>query len=95
MLVSFAHTGGVLVAPEVAIAGGTTALAQKVLEAIFGDQAVRDMARKARGLLLERVATLYTAERERYTTVTGELSVSEAQIRRLEQATAAVGEVSR
>src|SRR5699024_114224 len=28
ILVSFAHTGGALVAPEVAIAGGTTALAQ-------------------------------------------------------------------
>src|SRR5690606_21339451 len=55
MLVSFAHTGGVLVAPEVAIAGGTTALAQKVLEAVFGDQAVREMAKKARELLLERV----------------------------------------
>lgn len=92
MLVSFAHTGGVLVAPEVAIAGGTTALAQKVLEAIFGDQAVREMAKKARTMLLERVDELYTAERERYTMVTGELSVSEAQIRRLEKAVVALGE---
>ncbi|MGO1165789.1 MAG: dynamin family protein [Janibacter sp.] len=92
MLISFAHTGGALVAPEVAIAGGTTAMAQKVLEAIFGDQAVREMSRKARQLLLERVAGLYTAERERYTRVTGELTVSEAQIRRLQQAAAAVGE---
>ncbi|WP_435199400.1 ABC transporter [Janibacter sp. GS2] len=92
MLVSFAHTGGALVAPEVAIAGGTTALAQKVLEAIFGDQAVREMARKARELLLERVAGLYAAERERYTAVTGDLTVSEAQIRRLQQAATAVGE---
>ena len=90
----FVHTGG-LSGAEAGIAGGSAVVAQRLLEAIFGDQAVRDMARKARGLLLERVATLYTAERERYTTVTGELSVSEAQIRRLEQATAAVGEVSR
>ncbi|MFJ6134228.1 dynamin family protein [Janibacter terrae] len=95
MLVSFAHTGGVLVAPEVAIAGGTTALAQKVLEAIFGDQAVRDMAKKARQLLLERVEDLYTAERSRYTDVTGDLAVSEAQLRRLQQAAAAVGEGTR
>src|SRR5690606_8203019 len=92
MLVSFAHTGGVLVAPEVAIAGGTTALAQKVLEAIFGDQAVREMAKKARELLLERVDALFTAERERYTAVTGELTVSEARIRRLQKAVAAVEE---
>lgn len=95
MLVSFAHTGGVLVAPEVAIAGGTTALAQKVLEAIFGDQAVREMAKKARLILLERVARLYTAERERYTAVTSGLTVSEAQIRRLQQAADAVGEARR
>ena len=95
MLVSFAHTGGVLVAPEVAIAGGTTALAQKVLEAIFGDQAVREMAKKARSLLLERVEELYAAERERYTEVVGDLAVSEAQVRRLQQAAAAVGEAQR
>ncbi|CAM4191903.1 dynamin family protein [Janibacter anophelis] len=95
MLVSFAHTGGVLVAPEVAIAGGTTAVAQKVLEAIFGDQAVREMAKKARSLLLERVEELYAAERERYTEVVGDLAVSEAQVRRLQQAAAAVGEAQR
>ncbi|NYF99229.1 GTPase domain-containing protein [Janibacter cremeus] len=92
MLVSFAHTGGVLVAPEVAIAGGTTALAQKVLEAIFGDQAVREMAVKARTLLLERVDDLFTGERGRYTEVTGDLTVSEAQIRRLQKAVTAVEE---
>ena len=92
MLVSFAATGGALVAPEVAIAGGTTALAQKVLEAIFGDQAVREMAKRARQMLLDRVEELYTAERERYTAVTGELTISEARIRRLEKSLAAVRE---
>lgn len=53
------------------------------------------MARKARQLLLDRVETLYEDERDRYTAVTGELSVSEAQIRRLQQAAAAVGEEAR
>ncbi|TWD13777.1 dynamin family protein [Marihabitans asiaticum] len=90
MLVSFAHTGGVLVAPEVAIAGGTTALAQKVLEAIFGDQAVREMAAKARSLLLERVTDLYDEERRRYESVLGTVQVSEGQVRRLTQAAEAV-----
>lgn len=90
MLVSFAHTGGVLVAPEVAIAGGTTALAQKVLEAIFGDQAVREMAAKARALLLERVERLYGAERDRYVSVAKEATVSDGQVRRLQQAAEAV-----
>lgn len=93
MLVSFAHTGGVLVAPEVAIAGGTTALAQKVLEAIFGDQAVREMAARARTLLQERVQELFAAERDRYATTAKEATVSEAQVRRLQQAAAAVQEV--
>ncbi|WP_068252365.1 GTPase domain-containing protein [Janibacter corallicola] len=94
MLVSFAHTGGVLVAPEVAIAGGTTALAQKVLEAIFGDQAVRRMAKRARELLLERVADLYGRERGRYTALLDGAALSEAQIRRLERASQSIGEVT-
>ena len=47
MLVTFAHTGG-LTGAEAGIAGGTSLLAQKVLEAIFGDQAVREMATRAR-----------------------------------------------
>ena len=53
------------------------------------------MAKKARLLLLERVALLYTAERERYTQVTGDLMATEAQIRRLQQAAAAIGEGAR
>ncbi|MET4078417.1 dynamin family protein [Janibacter sp. UYMM211] len=90
MLVSFAHTGGVLVAPEVAIAGGTTAVAQKVLEAIFGDQAVREMSTKARTLLLERVQGIYAAERERYEQALGAMTISDGQVRRLSQAAEAV-----
>ncbi len=90
MLISFAHTGGVLVAPELAIAGGTTALAQKVLEAIFGDQAVRTMAAKARSLLLERVQALYAAERGRYVAVLDEITITEGQVRRLTEAAADV-----
>ncbi|WP_370894055.1 dynamin family protein [Janibacter sp. GXQ6167] len=90
MLVSFAHTGGALVAPEAAIAGGTTVLAQKVLEAIFGDQAVRDMAKKARKLLDERVTELYANERDRYGRAVGEVTVTEGQVRRLTQAANAV-----
>jgi hypothetical protein len=65
MLVAFASTGG-LVGAEIGIAGGTALLAQRVLEAIFGDQAVRDMAAKARARLLELADELYAAERSRY-----------------------------
>jgi hypothetical protein len=65
MIVVFAHTGG-LVAGEIAVAGGASALSQKLLEAVLGDQAVRSMADRARTDLHARVAALLTAERGRY-----------------------------
>ena len=46
MIAVFASTGG-LTGAEVVVAGGTSALGQKVLEAIFGDQAVRTLAARA------------------------------------------------
>jgi hypothetical protein len=65
MIVVFAHTGG-LVAGEIAVAGGASALSQKLLEAVLGDQAVRSMADRARTDLHARVAALLTGERGRY-----------------------------
>ncbi|TQJ51480.1 GTPase domain-containing protein [Phycicoccus sp. SLBN-51] len=89
MLVAFAHTGG-LVGAEVGIAGGTAVLAQKVLEAIFGDQAVREMAAKARKRLLERVEELYAAERARFDKALAGVEVDSDQATRLADAAAAV-----
>jgi hypothetical protein len=66
MIVVFAHTGG-LVAGEVAIAGGASALSQKILEAVLGDQAVRSLSATARDDLHRRVAALLEAERDRFT----------------------------
>jgi energy-coupling factor transporter ATP-binding protein EcfA2 len=66
MIVVFAHTGG-LVAGEVAIAGGASALSQKILEAVLGDQAVRSLSATARDDLHRRVAALMEAERDRFT----------------------------
>ena len=65
MLAVFAQTGG-LTGAEVAIAGGTSAAGHKVLEAIFGDQAVRSLAKQARSDLEKRVAGLLRAEEERF-----------------------------
>jgi hypothetical protein len=65
MLAVFLSTGG-LTGTEVVIAGGTSALSQKVLEAIFGDQAVRALAARARTDLLERVGRLLDAEAARF-----------------------------
>ena len=73
-----------------ASAGGTAVLAQKVLEAIFGDQAVRDMAAKARKLLLEHVQELYAAERRRYDVALDGVETREGQAERLADAAAAV-----
>jgi len=94
MLVTFAHTGG-LVGGEIAIAGGTSVLAQKILEAIFGDQAVRTMAAKARDLLLDHTARLYAAELGRYLAAVDALAVSSQQSGRLAEAAERVREVNR
>ncbi|MEJ7569298.1 MAG: hypothetical protein WKF41_13645 [Gaiellaceae bacterium] len=65
MLAVFAHTGG-LTGAEVAVAGGTSAVGQKVLEAIFGDQAVRALAARAREDLVERVERLLRTDAARF-----------------------------
>ena len=83
------HRGDPLGA-EVGIAGGASLLAQRVLEAIFGDQAVRDMAKKARVMMLGRVDTLFDDERARYHAGLGPFLVGSGAARRLEAAAADV-----
>ena len=68
MLAVFVSTGG-LTGTEIVVAGGTSAAAQKVLEAIFGDQAVRELAARAREDLLRRVRAVLAAEADRYEAV--------------------------
>ena len=70
MIVVFASTGGLL-GGEIAIAGGTAVLAQKLLEAIFGDQAVRRLAEAARDNLDERITALIEAEKARFMDLLG------------------------
>jgi len=65
MLAVFLQTGG-LTGAEVVVAGGTSALSQKVLEAIFGDQAVRALAARAREDLVARVERLLETDAERF-----------------------------
>jgi energy-coupling factor transporter ATP-binding protein EcfA2 len=66
MIAVFAQTGG-LTGAEIAVAGGTSAVGQRVMEAIFGDQAVRTLAARARDDLLARVRELLAAEQARFT----------------------------
>lgn len=61
----FAHTGG-LSGAEVAIAGGSSAVGHKLLEALLGDQAVRSIAADAREDLQRRIGVLMDAEAARY-----------------------------
>jgi hypothetical protein len=65
MIAVFAHTGG-LTGGEVVIAGGTAALSQRLLEALFGDEAVRDLTSKARTDLLDRIQGLIEKDTLRY-----------------------------
>jgi hypothetical protein len=83
MIVVFAHTGGMLVGAEAGVAGGTAVLAQKLLEAVFGDQAVRSLAERARRDLEARTRTLLDAERRRFTDLLESLEVDPAVADRL------------
>jgi hypothetical protein len=66
MIAVFASTAG-LSGAEIAIAGGTTAVGQRLLEAVFGDNAVRELAVQARADLDARVDRLLRMEQDRFT----------------------------
>lgn len=90
MVLVFASTGGALLGSEVAIAGGSAVVAQRVLEAIFGDQAVRSLAATARRNLEERVTALLADERARYDAVLDEVGATPEVAGRLRAAAAEV-----
>ncbi|HEY8589255.1 MAG TPA: ABC transporter [Naasia sp.] len=78
MLLAFASTAG-LALIEVGIAGGTAVASQKVLEAVFGDQAVRELATKARERLVERVEDVYVSELRRFEDAVGAAGLEPGQ----------------
>ncbi len=85
MLVAFAHTGG-LVGAEVGVAGGTAVLAQRVLEAVFGDDAVRRLAKKAKEDLDARVEGLLAGELSRFHAALDGVEVDPEQAERIRAA---------
>jgi hypothetical protein len=89
MILVFAHTGG-LVGAEVGVAGGTAILAQRVLEAVFGDQAVRRLAQTAKEELDSRVEALMADELLRYHALLDGLEVDPERGDRLRRAADAV-----
>lgn len=90
MLVVFSHTMGALGGAEVGIAGGSAVVAQKLLEALFGDQAVRELAGKARADLAARTGELYAQEEARVLTALDHVVLDVGQPERLLRAAAAV-----
>lgn len=89
MLITFTATYG-LTGTEIGIAGGSAVLAQRVLEAVFGDQAVRDLAVKARKKLLVRADALYAGERARFEAALADVVIDPAAGQRLSVAAAEV-----
>jgi len=85
MIAVFASTGG-LTGAEVAVAGGTSALSQKLLEAIFGDQAIRSLAARARDDLLARVEGVLAEEAARFLQALAPLAPDPEAPRRLQAA---------
>jgi energy-coupling factor transporter ATP-binding protein EcfA2 len=66
MIVVFASTAGIPTGAEVGVGTGTALVGQKILEAVFGDQAVRRLAAGARRDLNRRVEGLFDTERRRF-----------------------------
>ncbi|AIY00906.1 putative ABC transporter [Arthrobacter sp. PAMC 25486] len=89
MVVVFSFTGG-LTGAEVGIAGGTAVVGQKLLEAIFGEDAVRRLAKEARNALEKRSASLLEGQQRRFF---DRLAPAQADAKRLEALAADLAEL--
>jgi hypothetical protein len=92
MVVVFANTAG-LTGAEVGIAGGSALLGQKLLEAVFGDQALRALAAQARDRLETRVRALLDEERHRYLDLLASLGLDPEAAERVRNAARAVDDL--
>ena len=86
MIAVFASTHFIVTGAEVAVATGTTVVSQKLLEALFGDQAVRQLAEKAREDLMRQVTALLDRERSRFDRRVDEAGTDEQDPDRLREA---------
>ena len=80
MVAVFSQTGGIT-GGEAAVAGGTAAVSQAVLTAVFGEQAVRDLAREAREDLINRLDGLLESDQQRFIDLLGEESTAGDSLR--------------
>jgi hypothetical protein len=74
MVAVFASTAFIPTGAEVGIAAGTTIAAQKVLEALFGDEALRRLSAIARDDLMRRVRLLMDEDAARYPAATASVA---------------------
>ncbi len=84
IIVVFATTGG-LTGAEVGIAGGASLLAQRLLEGVFGEDAVRRLAHRAKNDLDARVQALFATQLTRFFHITEELEVDTSAADRLDE----------
>ena len=77
MVIVFASTAG-LTGAEIGIAGGTAVIGQKLLEAVFGDDAVRRLATQAKQRLAARVQVVLSGQAARYTAQLDALGTADA-----------------
>ena len=89
MVAVFAHTGG-LTGAEVGIAGGSSVLAQRLLESLFGDEAIRRLAERAKSDLDARISGLMANELARFDSALAGVVPDGADPGRIRTAAAAV-----
>lgn len=94
MVIVFASTAG-LTGAEIGIAGGTAVVGQKLLEAVFGDDAVRRLAAQAKQRLSSRVASVLSGQAARYTAQLDALGTADAGGGALRDAARRVGGAAR
>ncbi|MCY1143855.1 GTPase domain-containing protein [Actinoplanes sp. Pm04-4] len=90
MIAVFTSTAFIPTGLEVAAGAGTAVAAQKVLEAIFGDQAIRTLATQAREDLLLRAGKLFDEEAARFTSRLAAVGLDDEPGARLRRAAADV-----
>ncbi|MGC5616948.1 dynamin family protein [Georgenia sp. Z1491] len=95
MVAVFASTAFIPTGAEVAVGGGTVVVAQKILEAVFGDDEVRRMAERAREDLAGRIRGLLAEGARHFTDQLDALGVDEALADRIDSAARAVADARR
>jgi hypothetical protein len=94
MIGVFASTAFIPTGAEVGVAAGTSLAGQKLLEALFGDEALRQLAKTARADLLTRVRALLDQEASRFAAVRSSIELDPGQPERLRIAAQSVAHLA-